>query len=139
MVLNRGRDVPISIPEEASTVDDDEIGASGRVGFAAACTVCCVAPVLVIAGVVSLAALAAIGITLAAIVLVGGALHLFRRDRLPPLGPGGRAGLAALGVVLAATGLVVAGSAGRPLVAAGVATLAVAATFALGAARTTAT
>ncbi|MEP6661631.1 MAG: hypothetical protein ABJD24_17080 [Acidimicrobiales bacterium] len=48
----------------------DELGHRGKAGFAGACVVCCVVPMLVLVGVISLGALVTFGVAVASIVAV---------------------------------------------------------------------
>jgi hypothetical protein len=122
-------------------MSDDDLTGAGRAGLGAACVVCCVAPMLVLAGVVSLAALLAGGVALGSVALVGSAVWVLHRQRIPKLGRAARAAVGAVGVLLALVGLATidgsSTSLGRSLVSSGVALLACAAVLSLAAARTT--
>lgn len=115
---------------------DDELTGAGKAGFGAACVVCCVAPLLVVAGVVSLASLLTGGIALGSVVLIGLSVWALHRQTIPLLPRAVRAGAGAVGVLLALIGLATidgSSSVGRSLVTAAVALLACTAIFSLAA------
>src|SRR3546814_4343283 len=62
-----------------TSMADDELTRAGKAGIGAACVVCCVAPLLVVAGVVSLASLLTVGIALGSVMLIG--LSVWDLDR----------------------------------------------------------
>lgn len=118
---------------------DGELTGTGKAGFGAACVLCCAAPMLVIAGVVSFASLLAGGIAVGSVVLVGLSVWALHRRRVPPLRTATRGAVATAGAVLALAGLVTideSSSTGRSLVSAGVALLACAAVLTLASAAT---
>ena len=113
---------------------DHELTGAGKAGVAGACVVCCAGPMLVVAGVVSLASLVSGGIAVGSVVLVGLSVWALRRHRLGQPRPSMWRAVAAGGVVMAVGGLVWTTSASRSLVSAGVALLACAAVLSLAAA-----
>lgn len=119
----------------SDAMSNDDLTTARKAGFAAACAVCCAAPVLVVAGVVSVATLAVAGASAASITLVVGGAVLFWRHRLPHARRTHRLVLAVTGVATAAAGIVSDGAASRSAVVAGVAFLAAAALLALDDAR----
>lgn len=117
---------------------ETELTPRGKAGMGAACAVCCAVPMLVIAGVVSLTAVAAVGITGGSVALVAVTTWAFWRRRLPVVPPRARLAMGAAGAAATALGIGIAGSdqdVRRWLVSAGVAVLACTALLALGDAR----
>ncbi len=115
-------------------MSDHELTGAGRAGFGAACVVCCAAPILVLAGVVSLASLFAGGVAAGSVVLIGWTVWALHRQKIPRLGRSARLAVGAVGALLALVGLVtIDGSAsiGRSMVSGGVALLACAAVLSL--------
>ena len=120
-------------------MSDHELTGAGRAGFGAACVVCCGAPMLVLAGVVSLASLLAGGVAVGCVVLIGWAVWALHRQRIPRFGRAVRLAVGAAGLLLALVGIVTIdgdSSIGRSLVSIGVALLACAAVLALATAAT---
>ena len=112
----------------------DEPSVRARAGFGAACTVCCALPMLVVTGVVSLAAVAAIGAAVGSSVAVVLVTWAFSAERLPALGRWRRAIIATVGVIASAVGLTkidASPDSGRALVVIGVALLTTTAMLAL--------
>lgn len=105
-----------------------------KAGFGLACAACCGIPVLVVAGVLSVAAAVAIGVTAGSLMLIAWGMWALWRGRMPAVGVRGRVAVALVGTAASAVGLVVGGGqpeVGRSLTTAGIAVLAVAALMAL--------
>lgn len=59
----------------------EELSTKGKAGFGLACAVCCAVPMLVLAGVVSLGAVALGGLGVGAVVLVGSMVWMLLQRR----------------------------------------------------------
>jgi hypothetical protein len=117
----------------------DDLTWRGKLGFGGACAVCCAAPMLVVAGVVSTGAALAGGAAIGSLALVGLTTFRMVSGRAPQVTGPVRFAVAAAGLALAAGGLVVlreSVSPGRSLVSMGVAALASAAVLGLASAPT---
>ena len=115
----------------------DDLTWRGKLGFGGACAVCCAAPMLVVAGVVSTGAALAGGAAIGSLALVGLAAVGMVSGRAPSVTGPVRFAVAAAGLALGAGGLVVLReslSLGRSLVSMGVAVLATAAVLGLASA-----
>ena len=84
---------------------DVEVGKAGKAGMGAACVVCCAVPMVVLTGVVSVAAALSAGLAAGAVVLVLATAFLVSTGRLASLPDPVRWVLAAAGGVSAFVGL----------------------------------
>jgi hypothetical protein len=132
--LNLNRPSADNDPGGSYTMASDETSVRAKAGFGAACTVCCALPMFVVTGVVSLAAVTAIGAAVGSIVAVVLVTWAFSVGRLPALGRWRRAIIATVGVIASAVGLTkidASPDSGRALVVIGVALLTTTAMLAL--------
>lgn len=108
---------------------------AGRAGLGAACVACCVGPMVLLAGVVSVGAFLTGGVALGSVGIVGMTALAVRRRRIGSTPPSLRLAIGAIGVLLSGIGLAILDDSrdvGRSFVAAGVGALACAGMLALG-------
>jgi peptidoglycan/LPS O-acetylase OafA/YrhL len=117
----------------------DELGRRGKVGFVSACALCCVVPMLLIAGLVSLGALVTLGVAAASIAAVAMVAVGVGSGRLTDVSPRLRRVLFAAGGAAAFGGLLNAnhGARAAAFIAVGVGLLACCALLSLPASQST--